>query len=179
MRLRNVGLLLCAGSLVWISGCGLFEDEAVLPPGSFVMEVTGDVDETIEGAALYRSTTIPFEGQPHVLLYLQTAEQGYVELSLPTEWPETGTYTFRDADADTVWPLAPDVFTAGGELRFQNGHGYVLDMTAGELTITRAKPASVAGEVILQATGRIEGPALSPPVEVTLRGTFNATNSDS
>lgn len=128
-----------------------------LDGGEFEAQITGDIQRTIEGVAV-------FEVNQDEEFFAVTMDNEGSEVSMTvvldrTSRPGTGSYTFADFDSGS---FADVVINQPGGAEF-------FESTTGQLIITSSSSRRVAGSVTLAAAGRDGAPGA-----IAVSATFTA-----
>ncbi len=157
-----------------------FGDQDDPDAGFFSIEITGDVEWSFEGFALFGEVTDPDTDQDVFILVL-TDSQGEATLSFVKGGDRPGTgemaignIDFEDIDGDFVFPT--DYFLAT-LLNFAGAEFYVFASDVGSIDITDSTPDSFAGSFSYDATGILATQPINE-LEINVEGNFNAIMGD-
>lgn len=173
------GLFILLLGLFLVQGCS----DAGSSTGSFTLEISGDIDRTIKGEAVFGGATDPETGNQGFVLVMtnsdpedqSTTGQGAWLVTDDSNRPGSGSYTVIDADnydeGDSgFWGFA---FVGENEQTTQ-----IVWTTGGSVNISSSSSDNVGGSFTLQATGVSYDGQQQEEINVTITGDFDAIGGD-
>lgn len=145
--------------------------------GSFTIEISGDVDATIEGFTYFGTEQDPNTPEDPFAIVFSSSEQvdyegAWATIGREAGQPGTGSYAFANVDAEE------DDFPADQFALFMylpEEQAFVAS-TAGEMVITESDDDELSGSFEIQATGfRITGQQ-EEELTLTVEGSFDAVS---
>ncbi len=157
-----------------------FSDEDDLDAGFFTAEITGDVEWSFDGYALFGETTSPDTSQELFIVVLAD-KQGDATISFVKggNRPATGELAigdigFEDIQEEIVFP--EDYFLAV-LLNFSGAEFYLFGSDHGNIDITESTADSFVGSFSYDATGILATQPINE-LEITVEGSFSAIFGD-
>lgn len=175
------GLFILFLGLFLIQGCSDSNEES---SGSFSIEISGDMNESIEGTAIFGGATDPeTEQQGFIIVMAESDGSGEATANTRGAWlgtddserPGEGTYPLLNIDN---YEEGDSGFWGFSFLSEEGQVSATVYSTSGSLEISSSSSDNVSGSFTMQATGfRFDGQT-SEEIEVTVTGSFSAIGGD-
>ncbi|MDZ7771903.1 MAG: hypothetical protein U5K31_04075 [Balneolaceae bacterium] len=172
------GLLILLLGLFLIQGCS--DESNSESTGSFTIEITGDVNKTIEGTAIFGGATDPETNQSGFVLVMSTADdpeqssgtsEGVWIGTDDSDRPGEGTYSLLNTDN---YEEGDSGFWGFSFLNEGQQMSTIIYSTSGSVEITSSSSDNVSGTFTMQAEGFRTSGQGSEEITVTLSGDFSA-----
>ena len=176
-------LILVLALPLTLSACGGDDDPAGpdvdADDGTFALEMSGDVEQSLEGVAYFGAGTDPETGESGWILWLSTSEDESTGQTLyfvrNGDRPGTGTYTLSDPDA-----LEGNDTAIGAVFLGTTGTNSttMLVSTGGSLVVTESSDGDMEGSFTVQAQGTSFVGGQPAEANVTITGEFDAESGE-